>query len=134
MDRGYVSLAVRNLGTDISGQPSVPVRWDNVGFSGKRLEPRREFDADEAVVPNTRVEGCLVETECVWRGEAQVLEQLVLPHIGRDHLPHLARLQEQPVNSENIDIVLDEKVLGANEILRYVRRGHVFAAGELHGR
>ncbi len=33
----------------------------------------------------------------------------------------------------DIDIVLDEKVLGANEILRYVRRGHVFAVAHLHG-
>lgn len=31
------------------------------------------------------------------------------------------------------DIVLNEKILGANEILRYLRRGHVFNVAHLHG-
>ncbi|HEY6880153.1 MAG TPA: hypothetical protein VI299_19145 [Polyangiales bacterium] len=70
-ERGYVQLLVRNHATMKYWLGSAAtVRWDNVGFDGPLVDGFREHSASDRLTADDGLDGCMINGQCVWRGDA----------------------------------------------------------------
>jgi hypothetical protein len=69
--RGYVSLVARNHATIKYWQGGAWLtRWDNVGFDGPVVHDADEYSVPDPLSVSHKSDGCTVDNQCVWRGEA----------------------------------------------------------------